>query len=420
MQKTILHVDGDSFFASCEISLNPSLRGKPVVTGMERGIATSMNTEAKALGIFRGMPVFQIKKLYPQAIVVNSNYKNYKIFAHRMYEIVRRYTASVEEYSVDECFADITNLSTDPINTGKEIQQALEKELGVTFSIGIAPTKVLAKIASKHQKPNGLTIINFINIESFLHDLPIGKVWGIGPQTTLKIQRLGIRTALDFINKSGEWVKDNLSLPQLETWHELRGTSVYKLHSTKNEDEQQSIQSTRTFPKTTNRNTIFGELSKNVEEVCTRARTAGVASKKIHYFLKTAEFKYHRQEIPLTNALSNPSLVLEEIKKTFEHIYEPNLFYRASGVTLSVLVDPDHVSNDLFGSFKRINRWDDVFKAFDKVKKRYGKGMLMLGSSMMSTGGQNDVFDQKEQKTKSVEITNFKNRSRIPFMGEVN
>src|SRR6185369_6203305 len=102
---TILHIDGDYFFASCEISLNPSLRGKPVVTGQERGIATSMSPEAKALGVHRGMPVFKIRKEFPQVIITTSNYKNYGIFAQRMYDIVRRYSPLVEEYSIDECFA---------------------------------------------------------------------------------------------------------------------------------------------------------------------------------------------------------------------------------------------------------------------------------------------------------------------------
>src|SRR5437868_5508949 len=99
MQRAIVHIDGDGFFASCEIALNPKLKGKPVVTGQERGIATAMSPEAKKLGISRGMPVFKIRQLYPEAIVVNSNYHTYGMFAQRMYDIVRRFTDKVEEYS---------------------------------------------------------------------------------------------------------------------------------------------------------------------------------------------------------------------------------------------------------------------------------------------------------------------------------
>src|SRR3989344_9097712 len=110
MSKAILHVDGDSFFASCESSLNPRLLGLPIVTGHERGIATSMSKEAKALGISRGMPIYQIKKQFPQVVITHSDYSSYEIFSQRMCNIVRRFTSEVEEYSIDECFADVTGV----------------------------------------------------------------------------------------------------------------------------------------------------------------------------------------------------------------------------------------------------------------------------------------------------------------------
>src|SRR5688572_2309237 len=102
IKHSILHIDGDSFFVSCEQSLNPSLRGKPVVTGEEKGIASAMSPEAKKLGIHRGMPVFQIRKLYPETIILPGDYDAYALFAERMYTIVRRHAPLVEEYSIDE------------------------------------------------------------------------------------------------------------------------------------------------------------------------------------------------------------------------------------------------------------------------------------------------------------------------------
>src|SRR5688572_26380317 len=107
MTKHILHIDGDSFFASVETSLNPRLRGLPVVTGKERGIASAMSKEAKALGISRGMPIFKIKKEFPQVVILSSDYGTYELFAQRMFAIVRRYAREVEEYSIDECFATL-------------------------------------------------------------------------------------------------------------------------------------------------------------------------------------------------------------------------------------------------------------------------------------------------------------------------
>jgi DNA polymerase-4/DNA polymerase V len=106
----IVHIDGDSFFASCEIAKNPQLRGKPVITGKERGIVSSMSYEAKRLGVTRAMKLSDIKKICPDAIILPSDYETYSLYSKRMYEIVRRYTPDIEEYSIDECFANLTGM----------------------------------------------------------------------------------------------------------------------------------------------------------------------------------------------------------------------------------------------------------------------------------------------------------------------
>src|SRR3990167_5878482 len=144
--RAILHIDGDSFFASCEVAKNPALRGKPVVTGRERGIASSMTYEAKRLGVKRGMMLSEIKKVCPAVIILPSDYETYSLFSKRMYEIVRRYTPSVEEYSIDECFADLTGLRRtlrmSYPSIAATIKREMELELGMTFSMGLSCTKV--------------------------------------------------------------------------------------------------------------------------------------------------------------------------------------------------------------------------------------------------------------------------------------
>ncbi|MDB5254478.1 MAG: polymerase [Parcubacteria group bacterium] len=407
MSKTILHIDGDSFFASCEISLNHKLKGKPVVTGQERGIATAMSPEAKALGVSRGMPVFRIRKELPQVIITHSNYTSYGIFAQRMYDIVRRYTPLVEEYSIDECFADITLAIGEfgaPEALGKAIKEALNRELGMTFSVGIGPSKVLAKVASKWQKPNGLTVIKQEDVRTFLKDVQIGKIWGIGPQTTLAMQSRGIQTGLDFIEHSKDWVAANFARPIVEIWHELQGMSVHRVNSDSEED-QSSIQCTRTFtPPTQSKIELLSELSKNVEGACVKARRQKLCARRIHYFLKTQEFRYKRKEIMLVNPVSSPADIMHEINKSFDEIFRSNTTYRATGVTLAGLVDDTHIQTDLFGGSRKVQDWARVFEALDKVDKRFGSHTLMLGSSLRSL--------RKYKKIKKV--------FRIPSMGEVN
>src|SRR6516165_1794772 len=150
--RAILHIDGDAFFATCEQSRRPVLQGRPVVTGKERGIAASMSYEAKARGVTRGMRLAEIRKICPDAVILPSDYETYSLLSKRLFSIVRRYTPDVEEYSIDECFADLTGLQR-PLRMSYKtmaatIQRDLNTELGFTFSLGLAPTKVLAKVGS--------------------------------------------------------------------------------------------------------------------------------------------------------------------------------------------------------------------------------------------------------------------------------
>jgi DNA polymerase-4 len=400
--KIILHLDGDGFFAACEESLDISLKGKAVVTGAERGMATAMNQEAKKLGIHRAMPIFQIRRDFPNVVVVNSNYYTYGMFAQRMYNIVRRYTPLVEEYSIDECFADLTNLP-DPEKTAREMKETLKRELGVTFSMGLAPTKVIAKIASKYNKPDGFTVISTRDINKFLEDLPVGKVWGIGPSTSAHLQKFGINTALELINRPKDWVMDNLSKPELERWFELRGESVYKVHAELG-DDQASIQKTRSFSKSKNKENILSELSKNVEDACTKARQHNLKSRKIYLFLKTQEFRYKRAEVPLTSPTNSPTTVLKAIRGMFNSLFEQGVEYRSTGVILSGLTTSEVVQNDLFGEVVKNDKKNEIFDVVDKLERRYGSHIVLLGSSLNASNRRNVKANR---------------RLWIPCMGEV-
>jgi DNA polymerase IV len=424
LKRMIVHIDGDSFFASVEISLNPKLKGLPVVTGEERGIATAMSKEAKALGIHRGMPIFQIRKLYPQVVIAKSDYMNYSMFAQRMYDIVRRYTPEVEEYSIDECFGLLLAPNEAKIgpNQGFEaiarsIKISLQKELGMTFSVGLAPTKVLAKVASKWQKPDGLTIMYPDKIKDYLSETSIGAIWGIGPQTSAHLQRLGVKTAQDFIERPETWIRATVAKPYVEIWHELRGTNMFEVH-VQREDDYKSVQKTRTFtPPSRDKDFLFSQLSKNVEAACAKLRLNNLSSKRIYYFLKTNEFRYQRGEISLPSAMNTPIDILNEIRKNFDNVYRPGSIYRATGITMSELGDTNIVQTDLFGLFKKNEGWNKVYDAVDSIDERYGTKSVILGSSL----GAHKHYDinQKVVEKKYNPITGTKKRLRLPYMGEV-
>ena len=185
--RAIAHLDADAFFASCEQAVRPELRGRPVITGKERGIVAAASYEAKARGVKRGMRLFEAKKVCPGVVLMPSDYETYSLFSMRMFEIIRRFSPDIEEYSIDEAFIDLTGLRRKfhgPYGEiARQMQETVHRELGITVSVGVSLTKVLAKIASKHNKPRGLTLIPGREIHSYLKDLPVGKLWGIGANT---------------------------------------------------------------------------------------------------------------------------------------------------------------------------------------------------------------------------------------------
>jgi len=425
--RAILHIDGDAFFASCEQSRNPALAGKPVITGKERGIAASMSYEAKAKGVTRGMRLSEIKKLCPDAILLPSDYETYSLLSKRFFSIVRRYTPDVEEYGIDECFADITGLRrtyrTSYIHIAEMIKKDLDSELGFTFSVGLGPNKVISKIGSKWKKPSGLTAIPGRSIHLFLEKLPAEKIWGIGPATTAFLAKFRITTAIQFARQKEEWIKAKFSKPFYEIWQELNGRFVIQLE-TKEKDSYASIQKVKTFtPPSNDREFVFSQLSKNVENACMKARRYNLEAKEIIFFLRTQDFLDSGLRIKFSRPTSFPNEIMAEIDTVLNEIFNPRCSYRATGIWLFNLKNCDNKQLDIFGAHLRIEKMSRLFASMDKVRLKYGKHTLFLGTSFMANKfGQHlgDRGDLPERKTRLLPGETARKRLGIPmFVGEV-
>lgn len=423
--RAILHIDGDAFFAACEVAKNPKLRGKPVITGKERGIVSACTYEAKALGIKRGMRLFEVKKICPNAVILPSDYETYSIFSGRMYDIVRRYTPDVEEYGIDECFADLTgmrrSLHMSYPQIAEKIKYDLDNELGMTFSIGVSATKTLAKIGSKWKKPSGLTVIPLPDAPQFLKEITVDKVWGIGPNTTAYLNKFGIRTAGEFARTREEWVRAHLSKPIVETWEELNGIVAYELNVTGRESYQ-SISKTKTFtPASKDLSFISAQLSKNVENACIKARRWGLVTDKIFFFLKTQDFRYHSAEITLPIATAMPHDMLNEIRKHLPLVYKKGVEYRATGITLCELKEQGNTQLDLFGAAKKSEAAELVFKSVDEMAMKYGKHVVYLGTSFAAmhhsahSGERGDAAIRTKMLFKG---ETARRRLAVPLLGE--
>jgi DNA polymerase-4/DNA polymerase V len=423
--KAILHIDGDCFFAACEMAVNPQLKGLPVVTGQERGIVSSFSYEAKVLGITRGLPIYQVKKNFPNVVILPSDYETYSLFSRRMYNIVRRYTSAVEEYSIDECFADLTGMRR-PLRMSypeiaKKIKEDLDSELGMTFSLGLAPTKVLAKVASKWNKPSGLTVIPGNEINYYLKTLAVEKIWGIGPNTSAYLNHHGIITALDFALADEAWIKLNLTKPFYEIWQELQGKMVYELN-TEVKESYQSISKTRTFtPPSTDKEYVFAQLSKNVENACIKVRRHKLSAKRVFFFLKNQQFKFTGTEIKLGKPTTIPSEILNLIRPYFDRLWRGRELYRATGIILSELTFGQTGQLDLFGQAKKDEAMIMVYKNLDELSAKYGKHTVFLGSSMAAILAQADGNRgiKAKRKTDLFYGETARKRLGIPVMGNV-
>ena len=386
--RAIVHIDGDAFFASCEQSRRPKLQGRSVVTGKERGIAASMSYEAKARGVTRGMRLGDIRKVCPEAVILPSDYETYSLLSKRLFAIVRRYTPDVEEYSIDECFADLTGLRRplrmSYIQIAQRIKKDLDTALGFTFSVGLAPNKVVAKIASKWQKPSGLTAIPGRELHRYLAKLPVQNVWGIGPNTTALLRKHGIETALEFAQKPEPWVKKYLSKPFFEIWQELNGTCVFEL-ATGEHETYYSIQKVKTFtPPSPDKAFVYAQLAKNIENACIKARKYKLAAQRVVIFLRTQQFRDLGLEVELSGPTQFPNDILRAVTPAFEELFSPIHLYRATGVILLKLTEASYGQLDLFGEVIRMQRLSHLYESVDALREKYGKHTVFLGASFLA------------------------------------
>lgn len=213
MMRKIIHIDMDAFFASVEQKDNPELLGKPIAVGFDgpRGVVSTASYEARAYGVHSAMSIAQAKKRCPELIVVASHYDRYKEVSQQIHQIFHEYTDLVEPISLDEAFLDVTeNKHNIPlaVDVAKEIKQKIFSKTGLTASAGISYNKLLAKIASDMRKPDGIFTVHPERALEFIGQLPIEKLWGIGPKTAQRLHYMGIFTGEQLRNISEHHLKE--------------------------------------------------------------------------------------------------------------------------------------------------------------------------------------------------------------------
>lgn len=384
--RAIAHVDADAFFASVEQAVRPALKGKPVVTGAERGIVAAASYEAKARGIQRGVPLWQVKHLCPDCVVLPSDYETYGLYSKRIFAIMRQFSPEVEEYSIDEGFADLTGLRrlyrTGYRGIGLLMQQAIARGLGITVSVGISLSKSLAKLCSKFRKPNGLTAVGGRHIHLLLERTPLASVWGFGPNSVALLKKHGLQTALDFIRRPESFASSVLGKVGRELWAELRGEYISRV-SAAAPPPPMSITRSKTFtPPSADRSSVWAQALRNLESACITARRHGLAAQRIALFLRTQAFDHAGAEAGLIRPSSAANELAAAARELFESLFRPNLLYRATGVVLFDLADAHAKQWSLFEDPATALASERAFQAVDAAATRFGRHTVFLADGL--------------------------------------
>lgn len=417
--RAILHIDADAFFTSVEQAVDPSLRGKPVVTGEERGIIACASYEAKALGIQRGIPLFKARKLCPGLIILPDDYETYGLYSRRMFNIMRKFTPTVEEYSVDEAFLDITGMRrvfrTPYKEIALQVQEAIQQELGITVSVGLSLSKCLAKLCSKFRKPNGFTAVPGRYVHVLLQKTPLDKVWGFGPNTIELLHKLGLQSAYDYVMRPAAWAGGLLKKPGREIWNELRGNSVWKV-TPEEKTSYATILKSKTFtPPTDNRALVYAKLIRNVEAAFAKARRYQLRPRTLGVVLRRHNFLHDGLEARLNRPTSSTLEVLPLIEKLFDRIFVTGIPYRSTMIVLGLLESDRCEQYELFEDRLRIESLKRITEAVDSINKLFGRHTLTSGTSLYLRGKPENSRDATPNRHKHVlDGENLKQRVEIP------
>jgi DNA polymerase-4/DNA polymerase V len=384
--RAIVHLDGDAFFTSVEQALVPALKGRPVVTGKERGIIACASYEAKALGIARGMPLADARRICPELVILPSDYESYGIYSQRMFNIMRRFTPMVEEYSIDEGFADLTGLRrlyhTSYEEIARRMQAEIHRELGLSVSVGLAPSKSLAKLCSKHRKPAGFMPLEGREIHRLLPLIALEKVWGFGPNTVDLLKKKGLRTVMDYVRRPEGWAGKLLGKVGRELWHELRGQAVYEIQTEAQPPKGTIIRSKTFTPPSADRELVYAHLVRNAESAFTRARHHHVRPRTLGVVLRRQDFHHDGLEATLDRPTAVTLEALPLIRELFDRVFAAGVDYRATLVALGGLENDSSQQLELFEDRPRIDALQRVEAAVDAVNEQFGRYTVRSAASL--------------------------------------
>ena len=374
---TKLHVDMDAFYASVELLDRPELRGRPAIVGHASGrsVVSSATYEARRAGVRSAMPVSQALRLCPDAVVLEPHFEKYTHYSRLVVGILGDVTPLVEQVSIDEAFLDVAGavrLLGSPAVIGADIRRRVLEETGLTCSVGVAGTKFMAKLASTRSKPDGLLVVPVAETLEFLHPLPIGALWGVGPATQESLHRYGLRTVGDVAATPLEvlrrWVGEasGIKLHQLANGIDARPVEPLS--------REKSIGHEETFETDiTDAGVLRRELLRLSTQVGARLRMHGAVGRTVALKLRYADFRTISRSRTLTEPTSVGRRLYEEAVSLLDAVLQPGDAIRLIGVRAEQLA-PDGAGAPLL--WDPDEEWRGAENAIDRVTERFGGGAV--------------------------------------------
>lgn len=391
-------IDCNNFFVSCERIFRPDLEGKPVVVlSSNDGCAVARSNEAKALGIPMGAPAFKFRQFFKEQGVIqfSANFDLYGDISSRITRLLVGITPKIEVYSVDESFLDLSELAiTDYIRWGRTVRERIWREVGVPVSIGIAPTKTLAKIATERAKKDPeldgvLSLFQGQALKYHLSAVPIRDVWGVGWRLAPKLKAAGISHALALKNLPVQYAQQLMGIHGRQMVSELNGLSCYPLEPA--HKVRQSVMHGRLFGEDTSEKPVVeAAIASLTARATARLRRENLLAGTAVLFLATDRHKpgYQRLNLPVrfTTPTADTGAIVSELVKGFERLHNPRLQYHRADVLLYDLVPANYLQTDLFGAINlaKADASSARMQALDTINARYGRNKLHYAAEDLS------------------------------------
>jgi DNA polymerase-4 len=385
--RQIIHIDMDAFFAAVEQHDQPAYRGQPVIVGGDpktRGVVSTCSYEARKFGVHSAMPSSQALRLCPMGIFLPGRMGRYLEVSSQIMTILKEYTPLVEQVSIDEAFLDVTGSealfgSADEI--ALQIVERIEREVGLTASVGIAPNKFLAKLASDLKKPKGFVKVKLEEVQSLLNPLPVGRLWGVGPKTEESLHQMGIGTIGELSRIAPERLKKRFGELGMHLYLLANGVDDRPVQP---EEEAKSIGHEVTFQEDSrDREFLTSILMKLSVKVARRVRQAGVGGRTITLKIRNSEFQTITRSRTLLHPTDDEGEIYRVVLELMEEAEWGRKPVRLLGVSLTQFTEEESDQLLLFSDEEQHINWKDLNQTLDKIRDRFGEQIIVRGRMML-------------------------------------